>query len=520
MSNEMVFNDVVMSSGVLMVAASLILAIYLMERQLLLYRTLHYDEDDDVKANNETDWNTLTKASHGILCNEDRPLLTLCQGNRHLLEFVGRTIYFCITYRGHQSTTMVPRLIHHLQCERWRERGDGLLETILEFTFDSDDEDYHLMKRCFMAITTIQLHTSVIPQVVCDMVVLNVVREEMQHMTRNVLQTLDDFVLEQVTLSTTNRIQSMLQLLGLADGMALSQAYWEDSNGVDTLEDWKDHVVEMLTTMYQHADECTTEELVCACTMLPSFLVRIRRYLNAQELLQDAVFCQQRSIVLGSVAGAQQHLADLKLLTSLSHQALVKLRPTVMEDVVLAFSVHVQNDGDCLYSLGCFLLESEKSLACFEVLDNARWVHHQRLEAPLSLVADALEHLGTLYLVQKEETAYSRYAGAATSLRTDPNVDNLYAALILYCKYPICADAGFIFRLERLLARLQDVQEILDSLLLTLQSMSQLPTDPDILDETSLIETCLQLIDGIRIPEAPPPQHRRWWWFAPTSSMS
>ena len=432
-------------------------------------------------------------------------------------------IHFYVTYRGnHQSTTMfVPRLIDHLQSERWRERGDALLETILEFTFDSDDVDYHLMKRCLIAITTIQIHTLVIPQVVCDIVVRNVVREEIQHMTKGMLQQPQDFfVLEHVTLSTTNRIQSMLQLLGLADGMALSQAYWEDSNSVDALVNWKDRVVEILTTIYQHADEYTTDELVCACTILPSFLVRIRRYFNTQELLQDAVFCQQRSIVLGSIAGAKQHLDDLKLLTSLSHQALVKLQPTVIEDVVLAFSAHVQTDGNCLYSLGSFLLESEKHLACFEVLENARWVHKLQLGAQLSLVADALDHLGTLYAVQKEEKAYSRYASVAASLRTDPNLDNLYAALILYCKHPIRAEAGFIFRLEQLLARLQALQEIFDSLLLTLQTMSHLPSDPGIFDEISLIETCLQIIDGIRIPEVPLRHIRWWWWFAPPLSKS
>jgi len=458
-----------------------------------------------IKGADEMDWHALVEASEGVITKGERKLLDLCHGNRHLLHFVGRTIHFCVT-RGH--STFVFRLISHLQREKWRERRDGLLETTLNFSFDADDEDYQLIRSCLVAMLAIKTITSFIPVKVCDMLIQEVIREKVKTMIQQ--DDENDYVLEQIIQSTTIRIRSYLRLLGLADGTALSQPFWERNGSDDILVEWKDRLVQVLSATCHRPDDHLLQDVVFACRIFPSFLVQIRRFYDAQWLLRNERFCILRSEVLGGELGTKQHIDDLKMLLSSSQDALVTLDAAVIENSLLTFSYCLPDDGDALYGIGCFLFQSKKPLACIDVLEEARWIFHQRLEAPLTLVADALEYLGTLYLVHDEEGLYYQYYGAAKSLRTVPDVLQLYGALEVYCKFPIrpIESPGLIFRVERLLARLLEANIILNRLLLTLQAMTDLPTDPDIFREESLVATCSRIIDGIPVPSR---QSNCWW---------
>ena len=238
----------------------------------------------------------------------------------------------------------------------------------------------------------------------------------------------------------------------------------------------------------------------------------MRRYYDAEVLLQDEAFCRQRSRILGSALGRSHLLDDLERLITSSDEALVKLHPTVIDNAVVSFSSHLQDDGDTLYMIGCFLLKFERPVICFELLEHARWAFHQQLKAPLRLTAEVLEHIGTVYLVNNDESLSLQYFEVSKSLRRYPDIGHLYSTLLLYCKRPIrpIEGSGLFFRCERLMVRLNEVSVILDRLLLTLETMLKLPTEPEILKESSSVATCLHLIESLRKPAST--HHSKSWW--------
>ena len=458
------------------------------------------------KATNRTgsDWNILVTASSGVLGKDDRQLLELCDGNRHLLHFLGRIIHFRVS-RGQE--TFVTQLIQHLQHAKWRERGHGLLETVLSFSFDAKDIDYFLIRSCVIALSSIQRSLSYIPHTIYIVVVQEIIQEKLQWL----LQKEGDAVREHIIQATIRRIRSHLQRLRLSDDDVCFHGYGEESDSNDHVG-WEKNLVHTLSNMYQHPDNYVLHDLVCVCRVLPSLLVGMRRYCDAQVLLQDDEFCRQRSRILGSALGTSHLLDDLELLITSSDEALVTFHPTVIDNASVSFSSYIQNDGDSLYRIGCFLQKFERTQVCLKVLEQARWTFHQQLKVPLRLTADALEHVGTVHLVNNDELLYLQYFEAAKLLRRNPDIGHLYSTLLLCCKRPIprIEVFGLIFRYERLMIRLSDANVILDRLLLTLKVMSNLPTEPEILQEASLVVACLHINDGIR--KSVQILHSKSWW--------
>ena len=479
------------------------LSAFLLARYFFSQRNSCWLGRKKVTNRNEHDWHILVRASRGVLGNNDRQLLELCDGNRHLFHFLGRMVHFRVS-RGQE--TFVIQLIQHLQHEKWRECGKGLLETVLDFSFDASDMDYFLIQSCYRALSRIRFYLSYLPQTIYNVVVREVIREKLQCL----LQKEDNAIREHITQATIIRIRSHLHFFGLSDNENLFRGYGEGCD-INIHVNWENNLVHTLSNMYQHPEYHTLHDLICACRVLPLLLVGMRRYCDAQVLLQDEAFCRQRSRIFGSALGTRHFLDDLELLISSIDEALVERHPTMIDDAVVSFSSHIPDDGDCLYMISCFLLKFKRPLVRFKVLEYARWAFHRQLETPLTLTADALEHVGTVYLVNNDELLYLQYFHAAKSLRRYPDIGHLFCMLLLYGKRPTrqIEHSGLIFRCERMVIRLNEASVILDRLLLTLEDMSKLPTGPEIMEEASLVVACLHIIDGIRKPALT--NHSKFW---------